>query len=60
MWNMSGTCNNILNVQDIHSYNNGNIRVSGAVLWVIHKHKKFISGAKEVYLNAKLLKILKT
>lgn len=48
MWNMSGIFNNILNVQDIHSYNNGNIQVSGTVLCAIHKHKKFISRAKEV------------
>jgi hypothetical protein len=48
MWNMSETYNNILIVQDIHGYNNGNIHVSGTVLWVIHKHKKFINGAKEV------------
>jgi len=48
VWNMSGTYNNILHVQDIHSCNNGKIQVLGTVLWVIYKHKKFINGAKEV------------
>jgi hypothetical protein len=57
---MSGTYNSILNVQDVHSYNNGNIEVSGTVLWVIHKHKKIHQWSRRsVYLNAKLLKIMK-
>jgi hypothetical protein len=55
---MSGTYSNILNLQDMHSYYDGNIQISGTLLWVIDKHHQW--SKRSIYLNAKLLKILET
>lgn len=58
---MSGIYNNILNVQDMHFYYNGNIRISTTALWIICKPKKNYQWSKRsVYLNGEWLNILKT